>query len=254
MLLTIDIGNTNITFGLYEGKELGPRWRIRAIHDKTPDEYGILIEQLFRHRGRRPDQVSGIAIASVVPPLTPIFEQVGREYLGRQPFVVDAGVKTGVRIRYENPRDVGADRVVNAAAVRALYGVPACVVDFGTATIFDAITAEGDYMGGAIAPGIGIAAQALYERTAKLHRVELARPPAAIGRNTTHAIQSGLLFGFVGLVEGMVARFKAELGSQTHVVATGSLAEIIARETAVIDVVDPWLTLHGLRIVYELNR
>lgn len=254
MLLTVDIGNTNITLGLFEGKELGPRWRIRTIHDKTADEYGILIEQLFRHRDCRVDQVTGIAIASVVPPLTPVFEQVGREYLGQAPFVVDTGVKTGVRIRYENPRDVGADRVVNAAAVKALYSLPACVVDFGTATIFDAITAEGDYWGGAIAPGIGIAAQALYERTAKLHRVELSRPPSAIGRNTTHAIQSGLLFGFVGLVEGMVARFKAELGPRTCVIATGILADTIARETTVIDVVDPWLTLHGLRIVYELNQ
>mgnify|MGYP001037206599 CR=1 FL=1 len=254
MLLTVDIGNTNITLGLYKGKELGPRWRIRTIHDKTADEYGILVEQLFRHRGCRLDEVTGVAIASVVPPLTPIFEQVSHEYLGQEPFVVDAGVKTGVRIRYENPRDVGADRVVDAAAVKALYSLPACVVDFGTATIFDAITAEGDYLGGAIAPGIGIAAQALYERTAKLHRVELSRPPSAIGRNTTHAIQSGLLFGFVGLVEGMVARFKAELGLQTRVIATGALADTIARETTVIDVVDPWLTLHGLRIVYELNR
>ncbi len=167
---------------------------------------------------------------------------------------MDAGVRTGVRIRYENPREVGADRVVDAAAVRALYSVPACVVDFGTATTFDAVSAEGDYLGGAIAPGIGISAQALFERTAKLPRVELTRPPSAIGRNTAHSIQSGLLFGYVGLVEGMVARFKAELGPETQVIATGGLAEVIARETEVIDVVDPWLTLHGLRIVYELNR
>ena len=254
MLLCIDIGNTNITFGLYEGKRLGPCWRIRTIHDKMPDEYGILLDQLFRYRGHRPEKVTGIAIASVVPPLTPTFVQVCREYLGHEPLVVDAGVRTGVRIRYDNPREVGADRVVDAAAVRALYGVPACVVDFGTATTFDAVSAEGDYLGGAIAPGIGIAAQALFERTAKLPRVELTRPPSAIGRNTVHSMQSGLLFGYVGLVEGMVARFKAELGPETRVVATGGLAEIIARETDVIDVVDPWLTLHGLRIIYELNR
>jgi len=254
MLLCIDIGNTNITFGLYEGEELGPRWRIRTIHDKMPDEYGILLEQLFHHQGYRPDQVSGIAIASVVPPLTPVFEQVCRDYLGQAGLVVDAGVRTGIRIRYDNPREVGADRVVDAAAVRALYGVPACVVDFGTATTFDAVSAEGDYLGGAIAPGIGIAAQALFERTAKLPRVELSRPPAAIGRNTAHSIQSGLLFGYVGLVEGMVARFKDELGPQTRVIATGGLAETIARETAVIDVVDPWLTLHGLRVIYGLNH
>jgi type III pantothenate kinase len=212
------------------------------------------MDQLFRHRGCRAEQVTGIAIASVVPPLTPVFVQVCKDYLGRTPLVVDAGVRTGVRIRYESARDVGADRVVDAVAVRAMYGVPACVVDFGTATTFDAVSAEGDYLGGAIAPGIGIASQALFERTAKLPRVELTRPPSVIGTNTTHSIQSGLLYGYVGLVEGMVARFKAVLGPETHVVGTGGLAEIIARETAVIDVVDPWLTLHGLRIVYELNQ
>jgi len=254
MFLAIDIGNTNITFGLYEGENLGPRWRIRTIHEKMPDEYGILLDQLFRHRGCRAEQVTGVAVASVVPPPTPVFQQACRDYLGQTVLVVDAGVRTGVRIRYDNPREVGADRVVDAAAVRALYGVPACVVDFGTATTFDAVSAEGDYLGGAIAPGVGIAAQALFERTAKLPRVELTRPPSAIGRNTVHSIQSGLLFGYVGLVEGMVARFKAELGPQTCVVATGGLAEVIARETEVIDVVDPWLTLHGLRIIYELNR
>jgi type III pantothenate kinase len=254
MLLCIDIGNTNITFGLYEGETLGPRWRIRTIHEKMPDEYGILLDQLFRHQRYLPEQVTGVALASVVPPLTPIFTQVCRNYLGQTPLVVDAGVRTGVRIRYDNPREVGADRVADAAAVRALYGVPACVVDFGTATTFDAVSAEGDYLGGAIAPGIGIAAQALFERTAKLPRVELTRPPSAIGRSTVHSIQSGLLFGYVGLVEGMVARFKAELGPETRIIATGGLAEIIARETEVIDKVDPWLTLHGLRIIHELNR
>jgi type III pantothenate kinase len=254
MLLTIDIGNTNITLGLYEGEKLGPRWRIRTIHDKMPDEYGILMVQLFQHRGYALEDVTGVAIASVVPPLSQAFVDVSRSYVGQAPLLVDAGIRTGVRIRYDDPRQVGADRVVDAAAVRALYGLPACVVDFGTGTTFDAVSADGDYLGGAIAPGIGIAAQALFERTAKLPRVELSRPPSAIGRNTPHAIQSGLLFGYVGLVEGMVARFKEELGPETHVVATGGLAEIIAEETDVIDVVDPWLTLHGLRIIYELNQ
>ena len=254
MILTIDIGNTNITMGLHAGETLGPRWRIRTIHEKMPDEYGTLLIQLFHHQGFQLEQVTGVAIASVVPPLTPIFQQVCQDYVGQTPLVVDAGVRTGVPIRYDNPREVGADRVVDAAAVRALYGVPACVVDFGTATTFDAVSAAGDYLGGAIAPGIGIAARALFERTAKLPRVELTRPPSVIGRNTPHSIQSGLLFGYVGLVEGMVARFKAELGDQTRVIATGGLAEIIARETDVIDIVDPWLTLHGLRIVYELNQ
>jgi type III pantothenate kinase len=254
MLLCVDIGNIQVTFGLYEGETLGPRWRIRTVHERTADEYGILLDQLFRHRGARPDQVSGVAIACVVPPLTPVFEAVCREYLGQEPLVVDAGVRTGVCIRYDNPREVGADRVADAAAVRVLYGLPACVVDLSTATTFDAISAEGDYLGGAIAPGIGIAAQALFQRTAKLPRVELTRPPAAIGRNTAHSIQAGLVFGYVGLVEGMIARFKAELGAQTRVVATGSEAHVIARETSMIDVVDPWLTLHGLQVIYKMNR
>jgi len=253
MLLTVDIGNTNITFGLYEGEDLGPSWRIRTIHEKMPDEYGVLMVQLFEHRGYSPDDITGVAVASVVPPLTPAFQEVSRVYIGQEPLLVDAGVRTGVRILYDDPRQVGADRVVDAAAVKALYGVPACVVDFGTGTTFDAVSSEGDYLGGAIAPGIGIAAQALFQRTAKLPRVELSPPPSVIGRNTPHAMQSGLIFGYVGLVEGMVARFKAALGPETRVIATGGLAEIIARETDVIDIVDPWLTLHGLRIIYDLN-
>ena len=187
MLLAIDIGNTNITFGLFEGKNLGPSWRIRTIHEKMPDEYGILMDQLICHRGHDPGQVTAIAIASVVPPLTPVFVQACRGYVGQEPLVVDAGVKTGVRLRYE-PREIGADRVVDAAAVKALYSLPACVVDFGTATTFDAVAENGDYLGGAIAPGIGIAAQALFQRAAKLYPVDLTRPPTAIGRNTPHAM------------------------------------------------------------------
>lgn len=253
MLLVIDIGNTNITFGLYEGDKLGPSWRIRTILDRMPDEYGILLDQLFRHRRMKPEDVDGIAMASVVPPLTQVFVQVCREYVGQEPLVVDAGVKTGVKVRYDSPREVGADRVVDAAAVRVLYSTPACVVDFGTATTFDAVSAEGEYLGGAIAPGIGIAAQALFEKTSKLPRVELVRPPSVIGRNTPHSIQSGLLYGYVGLVEGMVARFRAELGPKMMVIGTGGLASLIAVETNVIDVVDPWLTLAGLRIIWELN-
>jgi len=254
MLLTIDIGNTNITLGLYQGEELAASWRVRTIHERMPDEYGILLLDLFRHRNYQPSQVEGVAMASVVPPLTPVFQQVCRDYVGQEPLVVDAGVRTGVRVRYDNPREVGADRVVDAAAVRALYGGPACVVDFGTATTFDAVSAEGDYLGGAIAPGIQIAAQALFERTAKLPRVELTRPPSVIGRNTPQSIQAGMLFGYVGLVEGVVARFRAELGPEMKVIATGGLAPLIAQETEVIDVVDPWLTLYGLRLIWDLNQ
>ena len=254
MLLAIDIGNTNITLGLYDGDTLGPRWRLATDHDRMPDEYGILLVNLFQHAGVGARDVGAIAMASVVPPLTGTFEQACERYLGRAPLVVDAGVKTGVRIRYDDPKQVGADRVVDAAAVHKLYGGPACSVDFGTATTFDAISAEGDYLGGAIAPGIGIAAEALSQRTAKLPKVDLHRPPAAIGRNTVHSIQSGLVFGYVGLVEGMVARFRAELGPKMKVIGTGGLAEVIAKETKVIEILAPWLTLDGLKIVWELNQ
>jgi len=254
MLFTVDIGNTNITIGLYDGEQLGPRWRLATDHERMPDEYGLQLIGLLAHAGYDPTALSGICLASVVPPLTGRIVEACRAYLRCDPLVVDVGVKTGVRIRYEDPRAVGADRIVDAAAVQHLYGGPACVVDFGTATTFDAISAEGDYLGGAIAPGIGIAADALVTRTAKLPRVDLQRPPAAIGRNTVHAMQSGLLFGYVGLVEGMVARFRAELGPEMKVIATGGLAEIVARETSVVQIIAPWLTLDGLRIIWELNQ
>jgi type III pantothenate kinase len=254
MLLTIDVGNTNVTLGLYDGETLGPRWRLATEHHRMPDEYGILLTSLFQHAGRAPADVHGIALASVVPPLTSTFVAACETYFGRSPFVVDAGVKTGVRIKYDDPKQVGADRVVDAAAVQKLYGGPACVVDLGTATTFDAISAEGDYLGGAIAPGIGIAADALFQHTAKLPRVDLQVPPSAIGRNTVHALQSGLLFGYVGLVEGMVVRFRRELGPSMKAIATGGLANLIAGETKVIDVIAPWLTLEGLKIVWELNQ
>jgi len=254
MLLTIDIGNTNITLGLYEGEALHSAWRLATEHERMPDEYGLQLLGLLEHAGAGPGDLTGAVLASVVPPLTSTFLQASEKYLGRKPLVVDAGVKTGVRIRYEDPKAVGADRVADAAAVQKLYGGPACIVDFGTATTFDAISAEGDYLGGAIAPGIGIAAEALFHRTAKLPRVDLQRPPTAIGRNTVHAIQSGMLFGYAGLVEGMVARFRKELGSGTKVIGTGGLAELVAAETPVIEILAPWLTLEGLRIIWELNQ
>jgi type III pantothenate kinase len=254
MLLAIDIGNTNITLGLYDGKAAGPRWRLAAAHERMPDEYGIQIINLIQHSGIDSKAIHAIVIASVVPPLTGTFEQACLKYFGVTPLLVDAGTKTGVRVIYEDPKQVGADRVVDAAAAHRLYGGPACIVDFGTATTFDAISAEGDYLGGAIAPGISIASDALFRRAAKLPRVDLQRPPSSIGRNTVHSLQSGLLFGYVGLVEGMVARFRAELGSQMKVIATGGLAEVIAKETDVIQIVAPWLTLDGLRIIYELNQ
>jgi type III pantothenate kinase len=254
MLLTIDVGNTNLTLGLYDDDKLGPRWRLATDHERMPDEYGLQFVGLLTHEELKAKDISGICLASVVPPLTSKIVQACNQYLDCDPLVVDTGVKTGVRVRYEDPKAVGADRIADAAAVQRLYGGPACVVDFGTATTFDGISKEGDYLGGAIAPGIGIAAEALFLRAAKLPRVDLQRPPYAIGRNTVHAMQSGLLFGYVALVEGMVDRFRMELGKEMKVIATGGLGEIIAAETKVIQVVAPWLTLEGLRIIWGLNR
>ena len=254
MLLCIDIGNTNITLGLYAGAELGPRWRLATDHERMPDEFGLQITGLLALAGKSPADIRGIALASVVPNLTGRWVEACKHYLLQEPLVVDAGVRTGVKIRYDDPRAVGADRVADAAAAYRLYGGPACIVDFGTATTFDAISAEGEYLGGAIAPGIGIAAQALFERTSKLPRVDIVRPPAAIGKNTVHAIQSGTLFGYVGLVEGMVARFRAELGPTMKTIGTGGLAEQVAQETNVLEILAPWLTLDGLRMIYEMNN
>ncbi len=255
MLLTIDIGNTNITLGVYgESQKLEYHWRIKTDHDRMADEYGVVLLSLMEHKVMSFGQIDGVVMASVVPPLTRTFVKMVERYIGQTPLVVEAGVKTGVQVRYDSPRDVGADRIVDAVAAYKLYGGPACIVDFGTATTFDAISARGEYLGGAIAPGINIAAEALFSRTSKLPRVDLARPPRAIGTNTIHAIQSGLLFGYVGLVEGMVARFRAELGPELRVIGTGGLAETIAQETDVIQIVNPWLTLEGLRLVWEMNQ
>jgi type III pantothenate kinase len=254
LLLCIDVGNTNITLGLYQGQELGPRWRLATDHERMPDEFILQLLGLLEYAGLTPEEVDGAAIASVVPPLTGRWVEVCRRGVNVEPLVIDAGVHTGVRVLYDEPGAVGADRLVDAVAAFQLYGGPACIVDFGTATTFDAVSGWGEYLGGAIAPGIGIAAQALFERTAKLPRVDLARPPAAIGRNTVHSMQSGLLFGYVSLVEGMVERFRQELGPGMKVIGTGGLAEVIARETDVFEVLAPWLTLDGLRMVYEMNQ
>jgi len=254
MLLCIDIGNTNITLGLYRGKNPGPRWRLATTHDRMPDEFGVQLLGLFNHKQISTEQVKHAVLASVVPPLTDRWVQVCRDYLGCEPLVIDTRVNTGVKILIDKPSEVGADRIVDAAAAFQLYGGPACIVDFGTATTFDAISSEGDYLGGAIAPGIGIAADALSERTAKLPKVDLHPPPTTIGKNTVHAMQSGLLYGYVGLVEGMVERFRKELGPRMIVIATGGLAELIAKETESIQIVAPWLTLDGLRMIYEMNR
>ena len=254
MLLTIDIGNTNLTLGLYEGGQLGAHWRLATDHNRMPDEYGLQFLGLLQNAGKTIKDVTGISLASVVPPLTGRVIQACREYLKQEPLVVDTGIKTGIKIRYEDPKAVGADRVCDAVAVMKLHGGPACVVDFGTATTFNAITKDGEYLGGAITAGITLAAEALFTHAAKLQRIELQRPPSVIGRNTVHAMQSGLLFGYVSMVEGMVTRFRSELGNDMKVIATGGLAEVVAKETKVIDIIAPWLTLDGLRIIWDLNH
>ncbi len=253
LLLAIDIGNTNVTVGVFDGDDLRATFRMSTDARKMPDEYAITVNHLLPLQGVSSADVDAAAICSVVPPLTPSFVHLSKSYFGIQPLEVGAGTRTGVRVRYDPPRDVGADRVVDAAAAFQMYGGPVIVVDIGTATVLDAVTADGDYLGGAIAPGISIAADSLFHATAMLRRVELAAPPSAIGRNTVHALQSGLVFGYSELVKGMVGRFKRELGERAKVVATGGLANVVADEAAVFDAIDPNLTLTGLRIVYDMN-
>ena len=254
MLLALDIGNTNITLGAFQGDDLRATWRLFTDHHRQPDEYAVLLHELLPLKGIQATEVQDVIICSVVPPLTAVFEEVARSRFKVSPLVVGTGTKTGVRILYDTPRDVGADRVVDAAAAFRLYGGPLVVVDFGTATVFDAITADGDYLGGAITPGVTIAAEALNLGTSQLRRVELSPPASVIGKNTVAAIQSGLVFGHVSLVEGMVKRFRQELGKEAKAIATGGLAGLIARETGIFHAVNEDLTLIGLRMVYDMNR
>ncbi|MBI3286709.1 MAG: type III pantothenate kinase [Chloroflexi bacterium] len=254
MLLAIDIGNTHIVLGAYREQKLIARWRLATDADKTRDEYAVLLDNLFAQAGLGAGQIEGCAIACVVPPLLPVFVEVSRTRFGGDPLVVGPGVKTGVNVLTDNPREVGADRIVNAVAAAQRYGAPAIVIDFGTATTFDVVSRQGDYLGGAIAPGVGISAEALYRRAAQLPRVELAFPPSPIGKNTVHSMQAGVLFGYLALVEGMVARIAEALGETPVVIATGGLAELIAPRTSTIQIVDPDLTLEGIRLVYEMNR
>lgn len=254
MLLTIDLGNTNLTIGMYRGETLVHHWRLATEQTRMPDEYGLQLLGLLTNAGQELADLDGVCLASVVPPLTGRIVQACQEYLKQDPLVVDAGVKTGIRILYEDPKTVGADRVADAVAVMNLYGGPACIIDFGTATTFNALTREGDYLGGAITAGINLAAEALFTHAAKLPRIDLQKPPSVIGRNTTTAMQSGLLFGYVSMTEGMVERFRKELGASMKVIATGGLAGMVAKETQVIQVHAPWLTLDGLRMIWDLNR
>jgi len=253
MLLAIDIGNTNIVIGVFEGEKVRATWRLGTDVHKLEDEYAGLFSNLWSLKGISFEDIDSAIIASSVPPLVTVFDELCKRYLGVTPMVVGPGVKTGVRIALENPREVGADRVVNAAAAHHLYGGPLIVIDFGTATTLDAVSEDGDYLGGAIAPGIGISAEALFKAAAKLPRVELVRPPKAIGRSSVAAMQSGLIFGYVGLIEGIVARMQKELGGEAKVIATGGLADVIASEASVVDALEPDLTLIGLRLVHELN-
>jgi len=254
MLLALDVGNTNTVIGVFDGQALVTHWRLSTRREGTRDEYGMLIKGLFDFGGLEFQGVSAIIISSVVPPLQGPLEEMSRQYFGVEPMVVGPGIKTGMPILYESPREVGADRIVNAVAAFEAYGGPCIVVDFGTATTFDAISARGEYVGGVICPGIGISSEALFQHAAKLPRVDISRPKVVIGRNTVGSMQAGLYYGYLSLVEGVVARMRVELGGKAAVVATGGLAQLLLTESTAVDHVDPLLTLTGLRILFERNQ
>ncbi|WP_075983378.1 type III pantothenate kinase [Bacillus massilinigeriensis] len=254
MIFVFDIGNTNIVLGVYKGEELIHHWRIETNRYKTEDEYGMIIKSLFEHGNLTFSDIDGIIISSVVPPIMFSIERMCEKYFHIKPLVVGPGIKTGLNIKYENPREVGADRIVNAVAAIHEYGSPLIIVDFGTATTYCYINEEKQYLGGAIAPGINISTEALYSRAAKLPRIEIARPDHIVGKNTVAAMQSGILYGYVGQVEGIVKRMKEQSKERPMVIATGGLANLIAHESNVIDVVDPLLTLKGLKLIYKRNK
>ena len=257
MLLAFDIGNTNIVIGVFQNNKLAADWRIASDRKKTHDEYGLLVEQLFQCSGLKREDVKDIIISSVVPNLTDVIKRTCEQYFKRTPLVVGQGLKTGMPIRYDNPKEVGADRIVNAVAAIEEYGAPLIILDFGTATTFCVINEKGEYLGGAIAPGVGISLNALVERTAQLPKVEMVVPDKVIGKTTVHAIQSGLLYGYCGMVDGMVRRIAAELAlplDQVKVIATGGLAEVIHANTETIQIIDQMLTLKGLLLLYNRNE
>lgn len=251
MLLAIDVGNTNILLGVYRGPELIATWRASTVRDRTGDEHGILFREFLATADLTFSDIQGVAISNVVPPLAPALRHFARRYLRLEPHFLGEALRPPIPIRYTPPTAVGADRLADAVAVLEKYGAPAVVADFGTATTFDAISAEGEYLGGAIAPGVGISLDALFRTAAHLPRIELARPQRIIGGSTVESMQSGAYYGFLGQLEGVVRRFKAELGPGTRVIATGGLAELIGGDTDCIDHIDPWLTLDGLRILWE---
>lgn len=253
-VLVMDVGNSNIVIGVYDGPQLARHWRITTVHERTVDEFGMVFRALFREGEFHPAELAGVIISSVVPPLMTTLDETCRTYLGRTPLVVGPGMKTGLPVLTENPREVGSDRVVNAVAAIHLYGPPLLVVNLGTATTICVIDERGQYVGGTIAPGVKIATQALYERAAKLPRIELVRPKSVIGRNTVHSMQSGVIYGFVGLVDGIIERIMEESALSYQVVATGGMAGLISPESRRIDTVAPNLALEGLRILWEKNR
>lgn len=253
MLLAIDIGNTNITFGVFDDEKLTATWRMATDANKMPDEYAISMLNLLRHEGLETSDITGIAMCSTVPPLVVVFEELFQRYFSTTPMIVNPGVKTGVRIRFDNPREVGPDRIANAAAAHHLYAGPVIVVDVGTATTFDVVSREGDWVGGVVAPGIAGAADSLFTRTAALPRIELVAPKQAIGSNTISAMQAGVIFGYAGLIEGILARIQKQLGEKAKVVATGGYTRLIVGETPSIDLVNPDITLIGLRLIYLMN-
>ncbi len=254
MLLALDVGNTNTVLGVFDGRELKVHWRLSTRRAGTSDEYGIFIKGLFDFADLDFRAVTAVILSTVVPSVQAPLEEMSRQFFGVEAMLVGPGIKTGMPILYEPPRDVGADRIVNAVAAFESYGGPCIVVDFGTATTFDAISVRGEYLGGVICPGIGISAEALFQRAAKLPRVDIARPKAVIGKNTVASMQAGLFYGYLGLVEGIVSRMRDELGGQVKVVATGGLASLVLAESTLVDRVDPLLTLTGLRILYERNQ
>jgi type III pantothenate kinase len=254
MLLAIDIGNTNIVLGVFEKDTLTENWRVGTNAQITPDEYAMTFKDLFNFSGIEFKQITGVIISTVVPPLLPVMVEMSRKYFRIEPMVVTHEIKTGIKIRYDNPKEVGADRIVNAAAAYTIYGGPLIIVDFGTATTFCAVTKEGEYLGGAITPGVKISAEALFQRASKLPRVELTKPPKVIGADTISAMQAGIIYGYAGLVDGIVERMKKELSAEAKVVATGGLAELVSSEAKSIQEIKPHLTLEGLRLLYEINR
>jgi type III pantothenate kinase len=253
MLLAIDVGNTNITFGLLDGPRLVSQFRSASSRTRTADEYAVFVREVLSLRGIDYKAIRAAIVASVVPPLTDTMVELVRRAFAREPMVVGPGIRTGMPILYDNPREVGADRIVNAVAAFDRVQGPVIVVDFGTATTFDCVSPKGEYLGGAIVPGIQISAEALFSRAAKLSRIEIAVPPRVVGRNPTHSMQSGILHGYASMVDGMIGRINEELGYESAVIATGGLASLIAKLTKSIQHVDDALTLEGMRIVYERN-